>query len=144
MAQSYDRQSGDLDDAERARLEQEEMARQLGAAPNAASQPAADPSSLSDPSKFTQGYAQRGGSGALGGAASGALNGAGTGATIGSIVPGVGTAIGAGAGAIAGAVGSLFNRHADSAKTDYAVDDARKAITDAYTEYNGHAPTAEE
>jgi hypothetical protein len=138
MAQRYDSNSTIDDNDERERREQEEMTRQL-AGGRAESE---DDEMFPDPSSFTSGYAQRGGNsrGAMGRAASGAS----TGAAIGSMVPGIGNAVGAGVGALVGGIAGLANRRASTAPTDYAVDDARSIITDAFSTYNGHAPAAGE
>lgn len=142
MSQRYNSQSGNPDDAESARLEQDELMRQLRTPPagSTAGAPAASkPGDTSvDPSKFTEGYQQRGGGG--GGVASGAVSGGLTGASIGNVVPGIGTAIGAGVGALVGGIKGAFSREAESAKTDYSVNDARSALTEAFRTYNGHDP----
>jgi hypothetical protein len=104
--------------------------------------PVAKPNLGADPLSFTQGMDQRGGGtgGALGGAASGAS----AGAAAGSILPGLGTGIGAAIGGIGGALKGIFDKKASTAPTDYSVPDATKAITDAYTTYNGRPPAAGE
>lgn len=84
------------------------------------------------------GYRQRGGG--TGGATRGAMSGASAGATAGSILPGIGTGIGAAVGGLVGGIGGLVNKRAATAPTDYAVDDARRIITDAFTQFNGRAP----
>jgi hypothetical protein len=91
---------------------------------------------------YSNPYARRGGG--TGGAGSGALSGAGTGATIGSVIPGVGTAIGAGVGALVGGITGAIRKHAASAPTDFAVDDARKIIKDSYRDMFGREATDEE
>ncbi len=87
-------------------------------------------------------YARRGGG--TGGVGSGALSGASTGATVGSVIPGVGTAIGAGVGAVAGGILGAIRKHAESAPTDFAVNDARKIIQDSYRDMYGRDATPEE
>jgi hypothetical protein len=129
---AYGEYEQDTDD-ERERLEQDELQRQLSVKPGG--QPA-------DYSRFTEGMTQRGESGR--GVAGSAMSGAGLGATAGSILPGLGTAVGAGIGAVGGAIKGAFDRKAESAKTDYSVEDARTAIGSAYKEFNGRDAEASE
>lgn len=104
-----------------------------------AAPPVPKPANLSaDPLSFVQGMEQRGGG--TGGAFKGAASGASAGATAGSILPGLGTGIGAAIGGIGGAISGAINKKAATAPTDYSVADATKAITDAYTTYNGRPP----
>lgn len=79
------------------------------------------------------------GGGGLGAAASYGMSGASTGMALGGPM---GAAIGGGAGALIGLFGG--GRHADTAKSDFAVEDARDAITKAIQYYQGRAATPQE
>jgi hypothetical protein len=88
-------------------------------------------------------YARRGGSAggsALGSAASGAMTGAG----LASVVPGIGTALGAGIGGAIGGIKGLMNQHADSAPTDFNVNDAKSAIGQEYQHSLGRDASPQE
>lgn len=94
-------------------------------------------------SDFIASYDRRGG-GSGGGAVRGAAGGALSGASVGSIVPGVGTAVGAGVGALVGGLKGLFSRKAKTAGSDFAVEDARTAIDQAISYYQGRRATPQE
>lgn len=113
---------------------------------------ASDPTGLGAGSSllpyYTAGYQPRGvnplAAGGYGSAGSGALHGAETGATIGMYFGGVGAPVGAGIGALAGGITGAVNHHADSAPTDYSVDDAKKIVQQEYQDAYGRAATDQE
>jgi hypothetical protein len=78
-----------------------------------------------------------------GGALSNGARWAQTGATVGSVVPGVGTLVGGVVGGLAGLIGGAFTKNAESAMTDFSVDDARAIISAAHKDAFGRDITPE-
>lgn len=79
-----------------------------------------------------------------GGVGRGAASGASLGAAAGSVVPGLGTIAGGVIGGIGGAIGGAFTKNAESAYTDFAQQDARDAIANAYRSYLGRDASPDE
>ena len=79
-----------------------------------------------------------------GGFGQGALKGGLTGATVGKFIGPIGAGLGAVGGALIGGIGGLFSKNAETAKTDFAVGDARDAISKAYQRELGRDASADE
>lgn len=84
--------------------------------------------------------AATGGMGRRNEGAGGMMSGAKTGAKLGSVVPGMGTLAGAGIGAVAGA----FTKNAQTAATDFSLQDATSVIADGYRQKMGREASPQE
>jgi hypothetical protein len=100
----------------------------------------AAPSALPMPSvtDLTAGVQRRGGG--TGGGAKGAATGAMTGAGLASVLPGIGTLAGGLVGGLTGGIKGLLTKHASTAPTDFALEDAKHVLTQAYQQYFGRVP----
>jgi hypothetical protein len=91
--------------------------------------------------EYDDGYARR--NEGSGGALSNGATWAQRGASIGSVVPGVGTLVGGVVGGLAGLIAGAFTKNAESARTDFSINDARAIISQAHKDAFGRDITPE-
>jgi hypothetical protein len=92
--------------------------------------------------ELTGGYERR--NEGEGGALRGAAGGAAAGATVGSAIPVLGTLAGGAIGGLIGGIGGAFTKSAPTARTDFALADAQRAIGNAYRSKMGREAGADE
>jgi hypothetical protein len=77
-----------------------------------------------------------------GGVGKGAMKGASYGWQAGRFIPGVGMVTGPILGAVIGGIAGAFTKNAKTAMTDFSVNDAQSAVTNAYRQFLGRDPEA--